>query len=128
MADQEIIVACDMGGSLEAKAGADTGFQSQSLKAAHYLNKAGFKHVKHMSVRSLRYGLVCALCVCCCLGRHCRPTWSARWSGLHVAVLPFCIHAGDTCWHAQGGINEYKRSVGPVVEPPAPEVPALQRP
>lgn len=44
----EIIVACDTGGSLEPKTGADTGFQSQSLKAAYFLKKAGYRNVKHL--------------------------------------------------------------------------------
>jgi hypothetical protein len=44
----EIIVACGMGGDLTRKPGASTGFQSQSLKAAYQLSKAGYRvlHVK----------------------------------------------------------------------------------
>ena len=41
-ADQEIVVVCEHGGSLQSKTGAETGFQSQSLKAAYYLKKAGY--------------------------------------------------------------------------------------
>ena len=48
LAGTEIIVACDFGGSLQAKTGADTGFQSQSLKAAYFLKKAGYRNVRHL--------------------------------------------------------------------------------
>lgn len=47
-AGTEIIVTCDTGGSLEPKLGAETGFQSQSLKAAYFLKKAGYRNVKHL--------------------------------------------------------------------------------
>eukprot|EP01025_Chloroclados_australasicus_P059837 TRINITY_DN7595_c0_g1_i1.p1 TRINITY_DN7595_c0_g1~~TRINITY_DN7595_c0_g1_i1.p1 ORF type:complete len:198 (+),score=28.02 TRINITY_DN7595_c0_g1_i1:47-595(+) len=46
--DKEVIVVCEMGGSLDAKIGADSGFQSRSLKAAYYLKKAGYTKVLHM--------------------------------------------------------------------------------
>ena len=49
-ADQEIVVVCEHGGSLQSKTGAETGFQSQSLKAAYYLKKAGYTKVMHMKV------------------------------------------------------------------------------
>ena len=75
LAGVKVIVACDMGGSLQTQPGADTGFQSQSLKAAHYLIKAGYRDVKHI----------------------------------------------------KGGIDEYKRKVGPVGEPAEMGAPALQQ-
>lgn len=56
-----------MGGSMASKPGANWGFQSQSLKAAFYLKKAGYKRVSHMA----------------------------------------------------GGVDEYKREVGPLVTPEA---------
>lgn len=46
--DQEIVVMCEMGGSLEKKLGLETGFQSRSLKAIHFLQKAGYKQIYHM--------------------------------------------------------------------------------
>ena len=49
-ADQEIVVVCEHGGNLQSKTGAETGFQSQSLKAAYYLKKAGYTKVMHMKV------------------------------------------------------------------------------
>lgn len=50
-------MACGRGGSLETKPGADTGFQSQSLKAAYYLKKAGYTNVSHVKVRTLLHRL-----------------------------------------------------------------------
>jgi hypothetical protein len=47
-AGKEIIVACGLGGDLKAKAGASTGFQSQSLKAVYQLRKAGYTRVRHL--------------------------------------------------------------------------------
>ena len=43
-------MTCESGGSLEAKPGAPTGFQSQSLKAVYYLKQAGFKKLRYMKV------------------------------------------------------------------------------
>jgi hypothetical protein len=49
-AGTEIMIACESGGTLETKLGAETGFQSQSLKAAYYLKKAGYNNVTHVKV------------------------------------------------------------------------------
>lgn len=45
---KEVIVMCEMGGSMENKSGTSTGFQSRSLKAIYYLDKAGYTKVYHM--------------------------------------------------------------------------------
>ena len=43
--NQEVILICDTGGSVESKVGALKGFQSRSLKAAYYLIKEGYSRV-----------------------------------------------------------------------------------
>ncbi|GAX77226.1 hypothetical protein CEUSTIGMA_g4672.t1 [Chlamydomonas eustigma] len=44
---KEIILVCEMGGTLENKVGTSTGFQSRSLKAAYFLLQAGFSKVSY---------------------------------------------------------------------------------
>lgn len=46
--DQEVVVMCELGGTLEKKVGMDTGFQSRSLKAVHFLQQAGYQNVLHL--------------------------------------------------------------------------------
>eukprot|EP01023_Acetabularia_acetabulum_P003110 TRINITY_DN1132_c0_g1_i3.p1 TRINITY_DN1132_c0_g1~~TRINITY_DN1132_c0_g1_i3.p1 ORF type:complete len:309 (+),score=32.68 TRINITY_DN1132_c0_g1_i3:2-928(+) len=46
--NEEIIIVCESGGSLQTKPGVDTGFQSQSLKAVYELQKSGFSKIIHM--------------------------------------------------------------------------------
>ena len=46
--NKEIVILCEMGGSMENRSGTKTGFQSRSLKALHYLRKAGYSKLYHM--------------------------------------------------------------------------------
>eukprot|EP01024_Parvocaulis_polyphysoides_P043594 TRINITY_DN3997_c1_g1_i1.p1 TRINITY_DN3997_c1_g1~~TRINITY_DN3997_c1_g1_i1.p1 ORF type:complete len:285 (-),score=39.18 TRINITY_DN3997_c1_g1_i1:211-1065(-) len=46
--NEELIIVCESGGSIETKPGVDSGFQSQSLKAVYELQKKGFKKVLHL--------------------------------------------------------------------------------
>jgi hypothetical protein len=88
VAGKEVIVACDMGGSLSAKPGATTGFQSQSLKAAYYLKRAGYGDIKHVKV--------------CCLHlrHHCpHPTSSAASCSETCIPPPVHISGESTCVH-----------------------------
>jgi hypothetical protein len=62
-AGTEVIVACELGGSLTAKPGADTGFQSRSLKAVYYLKKAGYTNVKHLEVWLITRHIAKLICV-----------------------------------------------------------------
>ncbi|KAK3286481.1 hypothetical protein CYMTET_5983 [Cymbomonas tetramitiformis] len=50
-----LILMCASGGSMEAKPGAATGFQSRSLKAVYYLKKAGYKNVYHLEGGSTQW-------------------------------------------------------------------------
>ena len=43
--NKEVVLICEMGGSLKPKPGAETGFQSRSLKASYYLVKEGYSKV-----------------------------------------------------------------------------------
>ena len=43
-----MIVCCEMGGNLEAKRGAASGFASRSLKAIHFMNIMGYSKVYHL--------------------------------------------------------------------------------
>lgn len=45
---RRIIVLCESGGSLENKSGTKFGFQSRSLKAVYYLQKAGITQVSYV--------------------------------------------------------------------------------
>lgn len=45
---REVILVCEMGGSLANKSGTLYGFQSRSLKAAYYLRKAGYNKVSYV--------------------------------------------------------------------------------
>uniref|UniRef100_A0A061R0P2 Rhodanese-like domain-containing protein chloroplastic-like n=1 Tax=Tetraselmis sp. GSL018 TaxID=582737 RepID=A0A061R0P2_9CHLO len=46
--NKEVILACEMGGSLENKSGTKWGFQSRSLKAAYYFQQMGYKKVLYL--------------------------------------------------------------------------------
>ncbi len=46
--NKEVVLLCEMGGSMENKSGTKTGFQSRSLKALYCLRKAGYSKLYHM--------------------------------------------------------------------------------
>lgn len=46
--NKEVIVLCEMGGTMVNKSGTKWGFQSRSLKALHYLRKAGYSKLFHL--------------------------------------------------------------------------------
>lgn len=75
-------MACGLGGDLQSKAGASTGFQSQSLKAAYQLRKAGWPKVYYIKVRR------CASALCAALsssapGTRLRADGILRLRGMH---------------------------------------------
>ena len=83
-ADTEIIVACGMGGSLDAKAGAESGFASQSLKAAYFLKQAGFNNVVYMKV--------CCWCSsCCCI---CMVLYMVHQQAVKSCCHKLCLQVG----------------------------------
>ncbi|GAB5367768.1 hypothetical protein AAMO2058_001259400 [Amorphochlora amoebiformis] len=45
---KNVYIICNTGGSLENKPGTKFGFESQSLKAVHFLRKAGYSNVFHV--------------------------------------------------------------------------------
>eukprot|EP00467_Chlorarachnion_reptans_P014057 CAMPEP_0114509936 /NCGR_PEP_ID=MMETSP0109-20121206/13495_1 /TAXON_ID=29199 /ORGANISM="Chlorarachnion reptans, Strain CCCM449" /LENGTH=209 /DNA_ID=CAMNT_0001689161 /DNA_START=336 /DNA_END=965 /DNA_ORIENTATION=+ len=46
--NKPVYIVCNSGGSLENKPGTKFGFESQSLKALHFLRKAGYQNVIHV--------------------------------------------------------------------------------
>jgi len=46
--NKPVYIMCNTGGSLENKPGTKFGFESQSLKALHFLRKAGYKNLFHV--------------------------------------------------------------------------------
>lgn len=54
--NKPVYIICNSGGSLENKPGMKFGFESQSLKALHFLRKAGYQNLFHVNegMRELR--------------------------------------------------------------------------
>lgn len=45
---REVVVMCELGGTIESKTGMGMGFQSRSLKAIYFLQQAGYENVYHV--------------------------------------------------------------------------------
>lgn len=59
---KEVVLICEMGGSLENKPGTQFGFQSRALKAAYYLKKAGYNKVCKSGAQVFQLGRTNHVC------------------------------------------------------------------